>query len=98
MTAGAGLAAGECGCVDRFRQGNLAGRQLPGHAANADEQRDCSGCKDNRFSRDHFSIPAIDFHVRFLNFTIGGLSNSTTVSAFVLQPATERKILTWPSV
>src|SRR5262245_45897553 len=98
MTAGAGLAAGKCGCVDSFRQDNPAGRLLPGHAANADEQRDCRSCKDDRFSRDHFSIPAIAFHVRFLNFTIGGLSSSTTVSAFVLQPTTEREILTSPSV
>src|SRR5262245_8921115 len=98
MTAGAGLAAGECGCVDRFRQRNLAGRQLPGHAANADEQRDYRCCKDDCFSGDHFSIPAIAFHVRFLNSTSGGLLSSTTVSAFALQPATEREILTSPSV
>src|SRR5215510_7420733 len=98
MTAGAGLAACKCGRVDSFHQSNLAGRQLPGRAAKADEQRHRRGCTNDRLSGDHFSIPAIAFHVRFLNFTIGGLSSSTTVSVFALQPATEREILSSPSV
>src|SRR5262245_41841104 len=98
MTSGAGLVAGKCRCVCRRRQGNLTGCQLPAHADKADEQRDRRCCNDDRFTGDHFNIPAIAFHVWFLNSTIGGLSSSTTVSAFALHPATDREILISPSV